>query len=153
MSTWEDLLNAKKKYEDLEKSKKKQDKIVNTTSKELTYAQIEHLKCLVGRCYDSDLYYFVVSGTPAYKVDQNNFNITNIHQLPVICLEKFRTSLPFETTKFSDAVEYEDPIKAMSELYDEISKEQFLELYNKRVQNILNLWITNVEKNNFITYI
>ena len=124
---------------EIEKLEEKQNIIYNQKEKlkiegqkiseEINQLKLEHLKPVLGMCFEINDGYVVIFRLPEYQYDSCFHKLNpNFYQLPVYRLDFSDNEVAIYTdTIYSRAVEASDPCACLAEEYDLISQEEFMD--------------------------
>lgn len=125
--------------EEIKELREKQYKIYNQEEKlkvegqkiseEINQLKLEHLKPVLGMCFEVNDGYVMIFKLPEYQYDSNFHKLNpNFYQLPVYRLDFSDNEVAIYTdTIYSRAVEASDPCACLAEEYDLISQEEFMD--------------------------
>lgn len=125
--------------EEIKELREKQYKIYNQEEKlkvegqkiseEINQLKLEHLKQVLGMCFEVNDGYVMIFRLPEYQYDSNFHKLNpNFYQLPVYRLDFSDNEVAIYTdTIYSRAVEASNPCACLAEEYDLISQEEFMD--------------------------
>lgn len=98
-------------------------------SEEIVQLKLEHLKPVLGMCFEVNDGYVMIFNLPKYEYDSYFQRLDpNFYQLPVYRLDFSDNEVAIYTdTIYSRAVEASDPCACLAEEYNLISQEEFMD--------------------------
>ena len=98
-------------------------------SEEIVQLKLEHLKPVLGMCFEVNDGYVMIFNLPKYEYDSYFQRLDpNFYQLPVYRLDFSDNEVAVYTdTIYSRAVEASDPCACLAEEYNLISQEEFMD--------------------------